>query len=132
MKRNILIGMFRSKDTAALAMEELSGQGYCIVNMYQLKDAPVEGVNPMKNPYAGELPLFARGVPGSDVAVEGRSSANLYSREDAEKIMGHDRGPDPAYALVIDVTDHRDKRYAEDILKKHGAVTSSQEIDAGN
>lgn len=129
MKKNIVIGKFRSGDSAALAVKKLNGQGFDMVYLYQLSEAPVEGVNPMKNPYSGELPLFARGIPGSDIAVEGHSGEGLYNREDAVKIVGHD-GPDPAFAVVVDVTGHKNGHLAKDILNKNGADTSRHEIEA--
>ena len=129
MKVRVVIGNFRSHDNARLAVWELGKQGYCQVSFHQIGKEPTEGVDPMNNPYAGELPAYARGVMGSDIAVEGRSSANIYSADDAEKIMGGKTAEPPAFAVVVDVTHSEKQHFAEDILKKHGADTKTHEFE---
>ena len=130
MKVRVVIGKFRSHDNARLAVWELGEQGYCQVSFRQIGKEPVEGVDPMNNPYSGELPAYARGVMGSDIAVEGRSSANIYSAEDAEKVMGGKTAESPAFAVVVNVTDSKKPHFAEDILKKHGADAQTHEFEA--
>ncbi|MBS4023495.1 MAG: hypothetical protein KGZ79_13925 [Dethiobacter sp.] len=132
MKQRVVIGKFRSQDNARLAIWELGEQGYCQVFFYQIGKEPVQGVDPMNNPYSGELPAYARGVMGSDIAVEGRSSANLYSAEDAKRIMGGQTGEPPAYAVAVNVTDSEKPHFAEDILNKHGADSETHEIETDN
>ncbi len=129
MKVNVVVGKFRSRDTARLAVRELGEQGYYQVFFHQLTEEPVQGVDPMNNPYSGELPAFARGVMGSDIAVEGRSDENLYNKDDVLMIMGGKTGEPPAFAVAVNVTHSEKPHFAEDILKKHGAVTSTHEFD---
>lgn len=129
MKVKLVFGKFVSKDNARLAIWELGEQGYLKVSFHQIGEAHVEGVDPMNNPYSGELPFYARGVMGSDIAVEGRSSSDLYSQEDAEKIMGGQTRLDNAYAVVVNVTDSKQPHFAVDILKKHGADTETHEVE---
>lgn len=129
MKVKLVIGKFRSKDNARLAIWELGEQGYLKLSFHQIGDTPAEGVDQMNNPYSGELPLYARGVMGSDIAVEGRSSADLYSADDAEKIMGGPIREPNAYAVAVNVTDSKNPHFAVDILKKHGADTETHEVD---
>jgi hypothetical protein len=130
MKVKVVIGKFRSKDNARLAVWELGKQGYCQACFYQIGNTPTEGVDPMNNAYSGELPLYARGVMGSDIAVEGRSGANIYSADDAEKIMGGETREPNAYAVVVNVTDSEKPHFARDILKKHGADATAHEFEA--
>ncbi|MDW7650251.1 MAG: hypothetical protein SCK29_05665 [Bacillota bacterium] len=129
MKLNLVIGKFRSKDNARLAIWELGEQGYLKVSFHQIGETPVEGVDPMNNPYSGELPLYARGVMGSDIAIEGRSASDLYDHEAAEKMMGEDTKIPNAYAVAVNVTDSKKPHFAVDILKKHGADTETHEVD---
>ncbi|MBS3900448.1 MAG: hypothetical protein KGZ54_00300 [Dethiobacter sp.] len=74
MNVHLVIGEFRSRDTAQRAIEELGRHGFLKTSIYQIGNTPVEGIDTMKNSYAGELPLFGRGVKGSDVAIEGRTN----------------------------------------------------------
>ncbi|MCW3491552.1 hypothetical protein [Dethiobacter alkaliphilus] len=129
MKVNLVIGKFRSKDNARLAIWELGEQGFMKVSFHQLTDDPVEGVDPMNNAYSAELPLYARGVMGSDVAVEGRSSSNLYNEEDAKKMMGEGTHLPAAYAVAVNVTESDKPHFAVDILNKHGANAQTYETE---
>lgn len=127
MKVKLVIGKFRSKDTATMAIERLGQNGFLQVSFHQIGKTPVSGVDTMSNAYAGELPLYARGVLGSDVAIEG--TGDFYSKEDARKIMGGDTKPPNAYAVAVNITDSRLPSLAEEILAQTGADTETHEVD---
>jgi hypothetical protein len=129
MRIRLVIGKFRSRDTARLAIQKLGEHGFLKVSFHQIGDTPTEGMDHMSNAYAGELPLQARGVLGSDVAIEGRSAANLYNKEDARKIMGGDTKPPNAYAVAVNITDSPKGLFAQEILAKNGADTEFHEVD---
>ena len=129
MKVNLLIGKFRSKDTAKLAIQKLGEHNFFQISFHQIGKTPTQGVDMMSNAYAGELPLHARGVLGSDVAIEGSSAADFYNKEDAKKIMGGDTKPPNAYAVAVNITDSDNPKLAEEMLIKYGADTEFREID---
>lgn len=132
MDVHLVIGKFRSKDTAQRAIEELGRHGFLKISFHQIGKTPVEGIDTMKNAYAGELPAFARGVKGSDIAIEGRTNEKnlLYSEEDARKIMGGEIDEPSAYAVAINVTDHQEPEFAVKMLQRYGADTEKHTVAA--
>ncbi len=122
MNVHLVIGEFRSRDTAQRAIEELGRHGFLKTSIYQIGKTSVEGIDTMKNAYAGELPMFGRGVKGSDVAIEGRTNEKnlLYSEEDARKIMGGEIDEPSAYAVAVDITDHHDPEFVKKVLQHYG------------
>ena len=129
MKLSLTIGKFRSKDTARLAIQKLGEHGFLKVSFHQIDKTPTEGMDSMSNAYAAELPLQARGILGSDIAIEGRSAANIYDKDAAERIMGGDTKPPNAYAVVVNVTDSEKPHFAEEILAKNGADIETHLVD---
>ncbi|NLM46880.1 MAG: hypothetical protein GX200_08780 [Firmicutes bacterium] len=129
MKLKLYFGRFRSKDTAKQCIKKLGEAGFLDVTFYQTGEAPEQGVDTLSNAYAGELPLYARGVLGSDLAVEGRTNARLYNKEDADKIMGGVTKPENVYTVVVNITDSKNKEKAEKILRRHGADVEVKELD---
>ena len=127
MQPTIVIGEFRSLDTARLAIQKLHEHNFLDISLRQIGPAPGNSLDSMTNAYAGELPLFARGVPGSDVAVEGKTEA-LYSEEDAKEIMGGDVRAANAYAVVVRVRDESDRQLTKKILTMYGAETQYNKL----
>lgn len=129
MQTTVVIGEFRSLDTAKQAIQKLGEHGYMDIACRQIGPPPGESLDIMSNAYAGELPLFARGIPGSDVAVEGRTKTLLYNEEDAKKIMGEGSKVKNAYAIFVHVTEDTDPTQAEKLLKLHGADTHIKQVE---
>jgi hypothetical protein len=129
LKLSLIIGKFRSKDTARLAIQKLGEHGFLKVSFHQIDKTPTEGMDSMSNAYAGELPLQARGILGSDIAIEGRTAADIYDKEAAKRMMGGDTKPPNAYAVVVNVTDSENPHFAEEILAKNGADTETHLVD---
>lgn len=125
----MVVGEFRSQDTAKQAIQKLGEHGFTDVALQQIGPAPGNSLDIMSNAYAGELPLFARGIPGSDVAVEGRSNARLYSEDDARKMMGDGTKVDNAYVVFVPITKDADPQQAQRLLKLHGAETEVKQIE---
>ncbi|HHX74940.1 MAG TPA: hypothetical protein GX699_08575 [Firmicutes bacterium] len=129
MKLKLYFGSFRSKDTAKQCIQKLGEAGFLDVAFYQSGETPAQGIDTLSNAYAGELPHYARGTLGSDLAVEGRTNARLYNTEDARKIMGGDTKPDNVYTVVVNITDSKNKEEAAEILHRHGAEVEAKELD---
>ena len=129
MKLKLVIGEFRSKDTAYQCIQKLGELEFMDVSFYQIGKTPVEGMDQLSNAYAGELPHYARGTLGSDIAIEGRTNATFYNKEDARKIMGGDTKPDNAYAIAVNILDRQNPDLAKKILKQHGADVEMKELD---
>lgn len=70
MKVNVVIGKFRSKAKARFAIWELGEHGYMKLSFHQIADTPVEGVDPMNNPYSGELPAYGANIENHTFDVE--------------------------------------------------------------
>ncbi|NLZ38737.1 MAG: hypothetical protein GX893_03930 [Firmicutes bacterium] len=122
MKSRVVLAEFRSKDTAKQAVQKLDEHGIRNVSLQQIGNTPIEGIDTMSNAYAGELPLFARGIKGSDIAIEGRTDALLYNRESAEKIMGEGNKVVNAYLITVEATTQEETRLVEKILRQYGAA----------
>ncbi len=122
MKSRVVLAEFRSKDTAKQAVQKLDEHGIRNVSLQQIGNTTIEGIDTMSNAYAGELPLFARGIKGSDIAIEGRTDALLYNRESAEKIMGEGNKVVNAYLITVEATTQEETRLVEKILRQYGAA----------
>ncbi|MCR3921483.1 MAG: hypothetical protein NUK65_03070 [Firmicutes bacterium] len=129
MKEEVVIGKFRSKDTATQAIQKLGEEGFMDVSFHQISATPSQGMDNLSNAYAGELPLFARGVLGSDIAIEGRSTDHLYNEEDAIKLMGKGSKVPSAYAVAVHIIDQQNRQHAQTILERHGADVELKEIE---
>ncbi|HHU30466.1 MAG: hypothetical protein QM368_01505 [Bacillota bacterium] len=125
----VCLGEFRSKDTAIQCIQKLGEHNFIDVYFFRTGKEPFEGMNPLKNAYAGELPHFARGTPGSDIAIEGRSNTRLYDKETAIKIMGDDTKPDNAYTLAVNITNIKNPGKVIEILRMHGADIKIKETN---
>ncbi|NLM52293.1 MAG: hypothetical protein GX197_05680 [Firmicutes bacterium] len=125
----ICLGEFRSKETALQCIQKLGEHKFFDLWFFQTGDTPTEGINTLENAYAGELPLFARGTPGSDLAIEGRSHAHLYDKETAKKIMGGDTKPDNIYTVAVNITNIKNPDAVMEILRQYGADVKIKEIN---
>ncbi|NLP36714.1 MAG: hypothetical protein GX357_03600 [Firmicutes bacterium] len=123
----------RLDDTGFLSLNLLAStvkcSQYTCGRLFQINAAPAEGINTLENAYAGELPLFARGTPGSDLATEGRSNAHLYDKETAKKIMGGDTKPDNVYTVAVNITNIKKTDTVMEILRQYGADIKIKEIN---
>lgn len=128
METKVVLAEFRSQDTAQQAIQKLGEHGLMGVSMQQIANTPVEGIDMMSNAYAGELPVFARGIKGSDIAITGTTDTFLYNQEEAEELMGSETKVDNAYLLAVDVTNNEEAQVAENILQQHGADTKVKTI----
>ncbi|NLZ92497.1 MAG: hypothetical protein GX922_00545 [Firmicutes bacterium] len=129
MKTKVVLAEFRSKDTAQQAIQKLGEHGIMGVSMQQIADTPIEGIDTMSNAYAGELPLFARGIKGSDIAIEGTTDTLLYNHETADQIMGEGAKVENAYLVAVDITNQEETKVVEKILQQHGAETRIKTIE---
>lgn len=111
------LGEFRSKDTAMQCIQKLGEHNFFDLRFFQTGDTPFEGINTMENAYAGELPLSARGTPGSDIAVEGRAATPLYDKEALKKIMGDDTKLENAYIVAVNITNLENPDDVEDVME---------------
>ncbi|NLN07085.1 MAG: hypothetical protein GX167_05630 [Firmicutes bacterium] len=132
MELKLYFGSFRSKDTAKQCIKKLGEAGFLDVAFYQMGETPAQGIDTLSNAYAGELPHYARGILGSDLAVEGRTNTRLYNKKDAEKIMGGETKPDNVYTVVVNITGCENKETAEEILRRYGADVEVKELDTEN
>ena len=81
-----LNGYFAAESRARKALSTIKKEdGFGELNLDYILSPREERLNSLKNAYAGNLPGLARGVLGSDIAMQGKSYDGLYDVETAHK-----------------------------------------------
>ncbi len=132
-----LNGYFQSEKNARLAIIKLKLEdGFGEIDLDKILTPKEQRVNQMTNAYSGDMPYFARGTLGSDIALQGKSYDGLYDEEVAREVerdkkeLGELVTKENIWRVTCVATqEERFKRFEQLIEETNGVVNNSESAD---